>query len=189
MSSFNIQNYAMAATWFRLMVGPVIAIMALSAEGNPWLRFAAGLLFGFAGFTDWFDGWYARKYSQTTSLGATFDQVADKILVVSVIFALVLIHTEWYIQIPCYLLVFRELLISGIRQASIEAEKSEISVVLLGKWKLGWQIGALVSLLLLRQDSLLYPYAVLSLLIALVLSIWSATGYLRAFWQRITQGL
>ena len=81
------------------------------------------------------------------------------------------------------------LLISGIRQANIEEGHSNITSSALGKWKLGWQITALVSLLLLRDGSLLFPIALISLWIALVLAFVSAYGYLGSFLVKVRESL
>ena len=47
----------------------------------PSAPFITTLIFFIAGVTDWFDGYLARKWNQTTPLGAFLDPVADKVLV------------------------------------------------------------------------------------------------------------
>jgi phosphatidylglycerophosphate synthase len=46
------------------------------------------ILFCLAGITDFFDGWYARKNNEVSELGKMLDPIADKILVISVLIAL-----------------------------------------------------------------------------------------------------
>ena len=53
--------------------------------GMAWTDLAAGLVFIFCSFTDWLDGWWARKYNQVTTFGKFFDPLADKILVNTVL--------------------------------------------------------------------------------------------------------
>jgi cardiolipin synthase (CMP-forming) len=59
----------------RLACAPVVA-GALVTGAFP---LAAGVLFA-AGFLDWADGWLARRWNQTTVLGAFLDPLADKVL-------------------------------------------------------------------------------------------------------------
>ena len=44
---------------------------------------AAAILFALAGFTDWLDGYLARKLNQSSNLGAFLDPIADKLIVVT----------------------------------------------------------------------------------------------------------
>ena len=46
------------------------------------------ILFCLAGITDFFDGWYARKNNEVSELGKMLDPIADKILVISILIAL-----------------------------------------------------------------------------------------------------
>ena len=50
--------------------------------------FIAFILFFIAGTSDYFDGYFARKYNATSELGEILDPIADKVLVICILFAL-----------------------------------------------------------------------------------------------------
>src|SRR4029450_10264318 len=78
----------------------------------------ATVLFAVAMATDWFDGRIARRRGRTSPLGSLLDPIADKILVLSVLIVLVGegVFPGWMVA----LIVAREFLVSGLRQAAVE---------------------------------------------------------------------
>src|SRR6476660_1649622 len=93
----------------------VVALFAIPFQGHDY--WATGV-FCVAMATDWFDGRIARRSGQTSSLGSLVDPVADKLLVLATLIVLIDqgVFPAWMIA----LIVARELLISGLRQAAIE---------------------------------------------------------------------
>ena len=82
----------------------VIALVApfYLINENMWVRLIAGAVCTIAIATDWFDGWYARKYNQVTNLGKILDPIADKMLVLisfSVFVYLGVLSIWWVIPI------------------------------------------------------------------------------------------
>jgi len=73
-------------TLSRLILIFVIIYMAFA----NYPRLAIAIVFGIAAFTDYFDGLVARKFKQTTAMGARLDQVIDRIFTVTIILALIL---------------------------------------------------------------------------------------------------
>ena len=71
---FNLPN---ALTWFRVMAIPLVVAVffgpVLFGWQEAWARPAAGLLFGLAGITDYFDGYLARRLGLTSNFGAFLD--------------------------------------------------------------------------------------------------------------------
>ncbi len=66
------------------------------------VRIIAGIVCTVAVATDWFDGWYARKYNKITKLGKILDPIADKMLVLisfSVFVYLDVVSIWWVIPI------------------------------------------------------------------------------------------
>jgi len=66
-------------TLLRIALIPVFVI--LFYWPSAWAIWAAAIVFALAGFTDWLDGYLARKLQQSTALGAFLDPVADKLMV------------------------------------------------------------------------------------------------------------
>ena len=68
--------------------------------------------------TDFFDGRLARRYGHSSPLGSLLDPIADKVLVLAALVMLVGLGTApgWMVAI----IVVREVLVTGLRQAAIE---------------------------------------------------------------------
>src|SRR5687767_3595656 len=74
-------------TWSRILVCPFFVIfLSLKAPIGGWL---SAILFIVASATDWFDGYFARKYNAISNLGKFMDPIADKILVATVLIMLI----------------------------------------------------------------------------------------------------
>jgi CDP-diacylglycerol--glycerol-3-phosphate 3-phosphatidyltransferase len=77
-------------------------------------RFAiAAVVFTIAAATDFFDGYLARRWQQTSTLGAFLDSVADKLLVAAVLLALVEVGRAW--AWAAAVIIGRELAVMGLR--------------------------------------------------------------------------
>ena len=107
--------------------------------------------------TDYFDGFYARKYKVISNFGKILDPIADKLLVIGLIFALASEHMfEYnYAFIPALIIVLREILISGIRE-SIAGYDITLEVTFLSKWKTTIQLIACGSFLVWRTNTFSY---------------------------------
>ena len=93
-------------------------VIVLYAWSFPNHDYWATAVFCVAMTTDWFDGWLARRQGRTTSVGSLLDPIADKVLVLSALVMLVGLGVDpaWMVA----LIVVREVLITGLRQAAIE---------------------------------------------------------------------
>ena len=125
-----------------------------------------------AGISDYFDGFYARKYNVTSNFGKILDPVADKLLVVGIILALASENMldYYYSFIPALLIVLREILISGLRE-SISSYKISLEVTLLAKWKTTIQLIACGSFLVWRSNVFFYNVDILGLISYILLWI------------------
>ena len=115
-----------------------------------------------AGVSDYFDGFFARKYKVVSNFGKILDPVADKLLVIGVIFALASENMldYYYSFFPALLIVLREILISGLRE-SISSYKISLEVTLLAKWKTTIQLVACGSFLVWRSNTFFYNNEIL----------------------------
>ena len=125
-----------------------------------------------AGVSDYFDGFFARKYKVVSNFGKILDPVADKLLVIGVIFALASENMldYFYSFFPALLIVLREILISGLRE-SISSYKISLEVTLLAKWKTTIQLVACGSFLVWRSNTFFYNNEILGLISYILLWI------------------
>lgn len=105
-------------------------------------------VFTFCCITDFLDGYYARAFKQATKLGQMLDPLADKIVVSIAILFIVGFHLiSDYAIIPAAVILCREIIISGVRDAT-EFSGRSFRTLLLSKCKTAMQMLALSTLLL-----------------------------------------
>lgn len=115
-------NLANQLTMLRVVLAAAV-FGALMAEGASWHALALGM-FAAATVTDWLDGWLARRMNLTSSFGKIADPIADKILVLGTLLALVR-HKELDIPVwAVFLILMRELVIGGVRMLAAAQGKS-----------------------------------------------------------------
>ena len=157
-------------TSFRSLAAIVLPIIIIYG-GEIGALMATPILI-LAGISDYFDGFYARKYNVTSNFGKILDPVADKLLVIGVIFALASENMldYYYSFFPALLIVLREILISGLRE-SISSYKISLEVTLLSKWKTTIQLVACGSFLVWRSNIFFYNIEILGLIAYILLWI------------------
>jgi CDP-diacylglycerol--glycerol-3-phosphate 3-phosphatidyltransferase len=118
----------------------------LSEQLTPATQFGlqrwAFFAFVAAAFTDFFDGWLARKLHAETLWGAILDPIADKVLVCGAILGLLSLGSNAPVAIPAALILFREFTVSALREVAAGKGVS-LPVTLLAKWKTTLQLVAL----------------------------------------------
>jgi len=174
----NIPN---TLTLMRIFLIPIMVIVYYLpfANANVW----ATVIFAFAAITDWFDGYLARKWQQTSAFGAFLDPVADKLIVSVALILLVQTYNSIWITVAAAIIISREIVISALREWMAELGlRSKVAVSFLGKLKTTVQMLALI--LLLYQQPIagidLYWAGMICLGIAALLTLWSMYLYLSA---------
>jgi CDP-diacylglycerol--glycerol-3-phosphate 3-phosphatidyltransferase len=160
------------------IVCTVVMIVFLLQEG-PVFAWLSLILFCLAALTDFADGKIARAQGLVTNLGKFMDPLADKILNYSV---MVLLIGEGLIPaLGLVIILFREFLVSGIRQLGAE-QGLVIAANIWGKVKTVFQDLSLVAILLFRAIGVAWLPTVSQALIWLcvVLTVLSGGIYL---WQ------
>lgn len=154
-----------------------------------WAHFAAALIFALASFTDWLDGYLARKLKQMSPFGAFLDPVADKLLVATSLLLLVGTKDVNYITMPAIIIVGREIVISALREWMAEiGSRASVTVGYIGKVKTAMQMCALVLLLAFpKADTGWGELGFVLLYLAAILTIWSMVIYLSIAWPQLTQ--
>jgi len=169
-------------TLIRVVLIPFIVLIFLTF--GEWAGFWAGVLFGVASFTDWADGYLARKWNQGSDFGAFLDPVADK-LTVSVCLVLITTHyhQEIFFLLATMIIIGREIFISALREWMAKAgQSSRVVVDNTGKWKTAFQMFAIGCLLGSCTPATSWGYEIgyVSLLLAVLLTIWSMCLYVKA---------
>ena len=173
-------NLPNSLTIARLFLIPLLVVVLLTRFPNK--EFIAVAIFLAASFTDWADGYVARRRREVTTLGTWLDPVADKLLVASTFIALVEmgLAPAWMVVI----LVGRELAVTGLRNVAL-AKGFSIHVSGMGKVKMATQVFAITSLILGTQFAFLELLGRLALWLAILLAIVSAVQYCRQFWLQM----
>lgn len=172
------------ATWLTLLrIALIPVVVAVFYWKWPGANVLVTALFLFAAFTDWLDGWIARRYSQSSPFGAFLDPVADKLMVAVVLILVVQAHPQPWLAITAAVIIGREISISALREWMAElGQRATVKVAWIGKLKTVMQMGAL-SMLLYSEPLFGLPILAIgevSLVIAAILTLWSGALYLRA---------
>ena len=196
----NLPNYL---TFARMLLVPILVVVLLTRVTNH--EIIGVIVFWIASLTDLLDGYLARKWKQVTTLGKLLDPLADKLLILGALVSLVELD-----RAPAWMTVIilsREMAITGLRGIASE-EGVTIHAETMGKWKLGAQIAAISCLLLgpkldgwlfqwtglpifryfislPRHYSFFHGMGMLLLWAAMILAVWSAVSYFRAFWRKL----
>ena len=154
-----------------------------------WAHYAAAIIFALASFTDWLDGYLARKLKQISPFGAFLDPVADKLLVASSLLLLVSTNEVHYITLPAIVIVGREIVISALREWMAEVgSRASVAVSYIGKAKTAMQMVALILLLAFYPSASVWGWVGFVLLyLAAILTIWSMVVYLMIAWPELTK--
>ncbi|CAN0619371.1 CDP-diacylglycerol--glycerol-3-phosphate 3-phosphatidyltransferase [Burkholderia multivorans] len=188
-------NFPIFLTWVRIVLIPlVVGVFYLpdAMMGPGHRNLAAALIFVLAALTDWFDGFLARKWNQTSSFGAFLDPVADKLMVTAAL--LMLVQLTRIDAAIALVIVGREIAISALREwmAQIGASKS-VAVNSLGKFKTACQMVAIPMLLYYGPLSAggvtidTRVWGVWLIYLAAVLTIWSMLYYMKLAWPQIRE--
>ena len=119
-------------TVLRMLMALAAGCLLISGSGH---RTLAAIFLLVAMLLDYFDGWYARRFHQTTSLGAHLDPFADKVMIAVIFVTLALeFRSVWFTFFVCVILA-RELGITIYRWRVHEKSGALVPASLLGKLK------------------------------------------------------
>jgi cardiolipin synthase len=185
-------NIPIMLTWLRVALIPlVVGVMYFPDELlSPFVRNVISTsVFVVAAITDWFDGYLARRWNETSAFGAFLDPVADKLMVAGAL--LLLVQHDRVNAAVAFIIIGREIAISALREwmAQIGASKS-VAVHSIGKIKTAAQMVAIPMLLYYDTlfgiiDTRIIGSWLLGL--AAILTVWSMVYYLRLAWPLIKE--
>lgn len=168
-------------TSFRILLVPLI--VALLVPQQLMFNVIAAGLFIFASITDYYDGYFARKYNAVSNMGKFMDPIADKILVTSILVMLIP-----YDRIDPYMVIViltRDTLIGGLRSVAA-ADQIIIAAQASGKWKTALQMIAIPAVIVgetwwsIPFDKIGYWTLWLSTILSVTSGIQYVFGYLKA---------
>ena len=141
-----------ALTVARICVLPVLmaGILALglgwkSPLASIWI--VGGVFIG-AAFTDFLDGYLARKWKVVSGFGRMIDPIADKLLVAGCLIALMIAAMgSWLFVVPAVAIIFRDILVSGAREHAALTGRV-MPPTKLAKWKTACEMAAIAALIL-----------------------------------------
>jgi len=177
-------------TMLRIVLIPVFVVLFYLPVS--WSNVAVTFIFAFAAWTDWLDGYLARRLGLTSAFGAFLDPVADKLMVGVTLVLLVdknpTTFAGIFLALPAAVIIGREIVISALREWMAElGESAQVAVSIIGKIKTASQMLALV-LMLYREpigDFPIVDTGFVFLYIAAILTLWSMFIYLRAAWPAL----
>ena len=187
-----------ALTILRIALVPVFAIaFVLPGDGARLVAFA---VFCIAGFSDWLDGFAARKLNAGSDFGRMLDPIADKVLVAVALVMLVAEGTFRRVNpetgasvfsllrlVPVLIILAREILVSGMREF-LAGTRVSLPVTAIAKFKTAVQMVAIGAMILTPLADTIVPgipsltYAAIAYLllwIAAALTVYTGVIYFR----------
>ena len=174
-------------TYARILAVPLI-VLCFYMEGRPsptdWWRWASVWIFVIASITDYFDGYIARVWEQTSNIGRMLDPIADKLLVSAILLLLAFDRTidKWSLW-AAIIILCREILVSGLREY-LAALKVSVPVTQLAKWKTTIQLVAVGFLLAGPAGDKILPYTTQIghglLWVSAIVTLYTGYDYFRA---------
>jgi CDP-diacylglycerol--glycerol-3-phosphate 3-phosphatidyltransferase len=187
-SRARLMNLPNILTFLRIIAIPVVVLVYYLPY--DWRYLVAAGVFSAASITDWLDGYLARKWEQSTPLGAFLDPVADKLIVAAALVMLVEAYSTPWFGVPAMIIICREITVSALREWMAEmGKRASVAVSYVGKVKTTLQMVAIIGLLAFPPD-LGNALVLLSLALfygATLLTIWSMYVYLQAAWGDLTE--
>lgn len=191
-------------TVLRLILVPIFLIVGMLPESVLPFYISCvvcAVLFIGTAVTDMLDGKIARKRGLITDFGKFLDPVADKFMVIGALFVICLKfpNLQPATSIVTLIIVFRELAVTSLRMVLSNSEGLVVAANNLGKIKTVSQI-VMISTILLEpvveylvelivggaENNLvhgIYPLTWLTMIFAVVMTVWSGINYIASYWK------
>ena len=170
-------------TYFRIISGPIIFILILVLQFYGM----ALIILLLASATDYFDGFLARKYSLTSTLGAVLDPIADKILITFSLIAIAVVLDSSYFAFIASAILAREFWVSALRDLNARnGDQEATSVTFLAKIKTSIQLVTLCGFLigLYVDNALILFLSHFLLFLTLIITLQTGLSYTIATFKR-----
>ncbi len=182
-------NLPTKLTLLRLILVPIcmVAILYPILPGDFWWRIIAALLFILTALTDMLDGKLARKMHLVTDFGKFLDPLADKMMIIGVLLAVILRLEQGLLRdmlgLALFVVILRELAVTSLRMIASGKKGLVIAATMAGKIKTTLQIVCVVTVLV--EPILPFPtHQILSYITVTamtVMTVWSGIGYFQTY--------
>jgi len=186
-------NLPNSLTVLRIFFVPLLVVVLLTQQPN-WVFWGFPVHFEVWGVlillaaaaTDAFDGYFARKRREVTTLGILLDPIADKLLISATFISLVELGL-----VPAWMVVIiigREFIVLGLRNIAV-AEGLVIPASALGKTKMVLQVLAGSVVIWGARHPLIRPLATVLLWLVVISAVISAVHYFKMFWSQVDDSM
>ncbi len=174
MVPLNVPN---VLTVVRILLVPVLIVALLEKTGGGDLL--AAIVFAVASLTDAIDGYLARSRNWVTTFGKLMDPIADKLLIVAALIALVSLNRldAWVAMV----IIAREFAVTVLRVAAGTQQGVIISASIFGKLKTGFQV-VLVMVLIAVHGRPAWVEALVY--VTVLITVLSGADYFFGVWSR-----
>lgn len=182
---FSIPNIF---SYLRIVLIPVFIYLLTIKTAQAWMW--ALIVFCIASFTDFVDGWLARRLKQESEFGKFIDPIADKFLVISALIAIIAVdpYFEFFDSWMIVIIVARDVLITVMRWFAIQRGRS-LRTSRFGKFKTAFQMMSIVIIIMIYMIKKLgffethvsVPYWIM--LAVTIMTALSGLRYLFTNWQ------
>lgn len=159
----------------RIFLAAIIFILLISPDGY----LLALILFYLAGITDYFDGYLARKYNSVSQIGEVLDPIADKILILFLLFGIAINLSSYLIGFIGAIIITREIWVGALRDLNARNGRSDVTkVTFIAKTKTAIQLFTISIYLfgLALHNMLILVIADIFLFISLFITLY--TGFI-----------
>ena len=178
---------------FRIIMSPFFILFMIQDE--PYFLLLSLLLIFVVSITDFFDGYYARKYKLVTELGKYLDPIADKIFILTVLFTLYFIlGNDIFPLWMVVLILLRDVFITVLR-SFLKAKNLQFTTSRLAKSKTLIQIvcmHTIVAILIFNAFSILvidYSSIYYIMFFCTTITLLSGVGYICQYYSKGLNGL
>jgi len=163
MVPLNVPN---VLTVVRILLVPVLVVALLEKTGGGDLM--AAIVFAVASLTDYVDGWLARSRNWVTTFGKLMDPIADKLLIIAALIALVSLNrlAAWVAMV----IIAREFAVTVLRVAVGTQQGVVIAASMWGKVKTAVQVAMVISVIAVHGHPLWLDLLIYATVLITVLS-------------------
>lgn len=162
--------------YIRIALTPLVMAFVLLSEQMDHAFGIAAAVFIVAAVTDFADGYLARRWEITTTLGAFLDSVADKVLVTGSLLVLIEVQRAWSWAV--FIIIVRELAVMGLRSVAALETAEKVPPSIWGKTKAASQF-IVIGLAMLRLPDTWGPFFLdeWAMLVVVAITLLSAWDY------------